>query len=159
MGWYESWLAVLISTELMNFVRPQKLGQVFGADATLKILAGMVRIPDVSFISKQRLSAAKLARNKPIPSVVPDLAIEVLSKGNTKREMNRKLREYFKAGVRLVWYIDSRTRTAVAYTSINEAIHIERNGTLKGGEVLPGFKLSLKELFQAADEGATDEAT
>ena len=64
---------------------------------------------NVSFISWQRLPGGELPK-KPIPNLVPDLAVEVLSKGNTKAEMRRKLHEYFQAGVRLVRPIDPTTR-------------------------------------------------
>jgi Uma2 family endonuclease len=53
----------------------------------------------------------------PIFSVVPDLAVEILSPSNTVREMERKLREYFTAGTRLVWIVDPATSTARVYTS------------------------------------------
>ena len=77
----------------------------------------------------------------------PNLAVEILSKGNTKREMARKLREYFQAGVRLVWYIEPKTRSAQDCTSAQEWTEIGPDGSLLGGEVLPGFELPLAQLF------------
>ena len=61
--------------------------------------------------------------------------------------MARKLREYFQSGVRLVWYIKSKTRTARAYTSEREWTEIGLNDSLRGGDVLPGFELPLAQLF------------
>jgi Uma2 family endonuclease len=78
------------------------------------------------------------------------LPIEVLSPSNTKREMNRKLQEYFGAGAEFVWYIDPDTQTAKAYTSPDQHSIIELDGVLTGGDVLPGFELSLKALFSEA---------
>jgi Uma2 family endonuclease len=54
----------------------------------------------------------KCADEQKIPDLAPDLAVEVLSEGNTKAEMVRKVREYFEAGVRLVWLTDPKKRTA-----------------------------------------------
>jgi Uma2 family endonuclease len=105
-----------------------------------------VRIPDVCFISWARFPDRKLPR-EPIPALAPDLAIEVLSEGNTEAEMRRKLRDYFTAGVRLVWYIDPRTRSAKSYTSETECIEASESDSLSGRDVLPGFELSLKEVF------------
>ena len=48
---------------------------------------------------------------------VSSFPVEVLSEGNTEREMQRKLSEYFQSGTRLVWYIDSQHRTARIYTT------------------------------------------
>lgn len=75
------------------------------------------------------------------------LAVEVLSPGNTEGEMQRKLRDYFAVGVRLVWTIDPVTRTARAYTSPEQGSSYTEAGRLSGGEVLPGFELPLRELF------------
>jgi hypothetical protein len=82
-----------------------------------------------------------------IGTLVPDLAIEVLSAGNTEGEMRRKLHDYFTAGVRLVWYIDPRTRPAKAYTAENACSEVSAADSLSGGDVLPGFVLPLRELF------------
>jgi Uma2 family endonuclease len=65
--------------------------------------------------------------------------------------MERKLRDYFAAGVRLVWYIDPRSRTARAYTSPDKGEELTDQGSLSGGDVLPGFELSLSDLFAEID--------
>ncbi len=150
MGWYESLLAVLISSELNAFVTRRNLGKVLGADGTVKILPGTVKIPDVSFISWKRWPRTRLPR-RPIPALIPDLVVEVLSETNTRREMQDKLQRYFEAGVRLVWCVDPATRAADAYTSPTEVKHIDPSGELEGGQVLPGFRLSLANLFEIAD--------
>jgi Uma2 family endonuclease len=126
-----------------------------GGDGLLKILPGQIRAPDVSFIRWERLPSRQAPR-PPIYAVAPDLAIEILSKGNTKREMDRKLRDYFQAGVRLVWYIKPNARTARAYTAVDEWMEIGPNDSLLGGEVLPGFELPLAQLF-ARVEAPRDE--
>jgi Uma2 family endonuclease len=61
--------------------------------------------------------------------------------------MQRKLRDYFAAGVRLVWYIDLRSRLAWAYTAIDKGQSLTEADVLDGGEVLPGFLLPLSKLF------------
>ena len=65
--------------------------------------------------------------------------------------MKRKRREYFKAGVRLVWIIDPEIRTAAVYTSAEKYTVLTESDTLSGGEVLPGFTLSLRDLFAGLD--------
>jgi Uma2 family endonuclease len=65
--------------------------------------------------------------------------------------MDRKLREYFSAGVRLVWIVDPRKRTARVYTAVDQSVLIKEGQSLDGGAVLPGFVLPLSELF-ADDE-------
>jgi len=73
-------------------------------------------------------------RRSPVQTKLADLAVEVLSEGNTRGEMERKLRDYFNAGVRLVWYLDPKTRTLQAYTSPEESVLIREEDSLDGGD-------------------------
>jgi Uma2 family endonuclease len=148
-GYYESRVAGLVFHFIELFLMRHDLGIVLAPDGTLRLMPGLVRIPDVSFISWRKFPNRELPA-EPIPDLVPDLAVEVLSEGNTSEEMRRKLREYFKVGVRLVWLIDPATRTAEVYTSARKKTAISVDGALDGGTVLPGFRLTLQELFARA---------
>jgi Uma2 family endonuclease len=84
---------------------------------------------------------------EPIADLVPDLAVEVISAGNTRQEMERKLREYFQAGVEQVWNLYPNTREMHVYTDQNSHDVITESQSIAGGEILPGFTLPLKTLF------------
>jgi Uma2 family endonuclease len=146
VGYLESLLAVALAARLRDFVRPGKLGIVLGEGGTLRILPGQVRVPDICFVRRERFPGGELP-DTAIPPLAPDLAIEILSRGNTEGEMQRKLRDYFAAGVRLVWYIDPRERTARVFTAPDQCSVLGENDALSGGDVLPGFALPLTELF------------
>jgi len=148
MGYFESSVAVVLIRLLGDFVEKHHLGIVLGEGGTLKILPGQVRIPDVCVIRWERFPGRQLPR-EPIPAVAPDLAVEVLSEGNTPGEMQRKLRDYFSACVRLVWYLDPRARRMQVYASPEQCIEIDEHGTVDGGAVLPGFNLAIKDIFAA----------
>jgi Uma2 family endonuclease len=150
MGYIESLLAVYILRKLGDFVESHKLGIVLAPDGALRILPGQVRAPDVSFIGWDKFPGGKLPQVQ-IPAVVPDLAVEVLSPGNTEGELRRKLQDYFTAGVRLVWFIEPALRTARVYTAPDKCTMLDRTQSLSGGEVLPGFELALGDLFAEAD--------
>jgi Uma2 family endonuclease len=155
-GFLEAVVATSIGTILCGFVRDNRLGIVLGTTGPLLILPGQVRVPDACFIAWDRFRGHILP-DVPIPAVAPDLAVEVLSEGNTEGEMQRKLRDYFAAGVRLVWYVDPRTRSASVYTSPENCSVVDESGVLTGGDVLPGFELPLRELFAEMDEGSSRE--
>jgi Uma2 family endonuclease len=146
MGYEESRLAFEIGYLLASFLRRHDLGSAAGADGMMRLTAGLVRIPDVSFVSWERLPD----RLGPIPAMAPDLAIEVLSEANTPREMQRKLREYFEAGTRLVWYFDPKARTVTVYTAPDQFLVLDETQSLDGGDVLPGLVVPLRELFERA---------
>jgi Uma2 family endonuclease len=145
-GTKEGFYAGIIVQWMWNFVERRDLGVVIPADGPLRLWLGLVRIPDVSFISWARIPGEEFP-DTPIARLIPNLAVEVLSKSNTRREMERKPREYFQAGVELVWLIDPKTRTAQSYTSAEQMKRVDKDGTMDGGNVLPGFKLSLPKLF------------
>jgi Uma2 family endonuclease len=136
---------------LLAFVERHALGIVAGADGMLRLAPGLVRIPDVSFVSWDRLPQRRVPR-QPIPDLVPDLAVEVLSEGNTRREMEQKLREYFSAGVRLVWYVDPVLQEVHVYTAPNQREVLTADHILRCGEVLPGFTLPVRQLFAEPTE-------
>jgi Uma2 family endonuclease len=155
MGYDESLLKVELLLTLAAFVKRNRLGEVTGPDGTFRLMPGLVRIPDIAFTSRARLPRKSDPR-RPIPRLVPDLAIEVLSKSNTKKEMKRKLEEYFEAGVRLVWMIDPKTRTALVYHSPKTPTKLVKSESLDGEDILPGFTQSLEELFECLDRGRDD---
>lgn len=150
MGWEESFLGAWVLTALNNFVLPRNLGVVTGEAGLMELTDGTVRGPDVAFTSWDRM-AGRQRPEEAIPELVPDLVVEVLSRGNTLGEMSRKRKEYFKAGVRLVWEIDPRVRTVRAYTSETAFTDLTAADTLDATPVLPGFTLPLADLFAQLD--------
>ena len=120
LGTYESVVAIAIATALRNFVSPRNLGYVFGADAMMRTRPRRVRLPDVSFIRAERLQGSGASWNA-IFEGTPDLAVEVISPGNSKAEMQQKLQEYFAAGTVLVWYVYPKDQTVHVYTSAEAA--------------------------------------
>jgi Uma2 family endonuclease len=150
MGLRESLLAAGLADRLREFVVPRNLGLVSGEGGMMLLLAGLVRIPDVAFISWNRLPGRRVPED-PIPEVAPDLAVEILSRTNTPGEMRRKREEYFRAGVALVWIIDPDERRATVFTSPEDSAEYGEHDVLAGGDVLPGFSLSLADLFAELD--------
>src|SRR5581483_9778475 len=110
------------------------------------------RAPDVSYVSRQRMVEAQFTPLTPkfFPAV-PNLVVEVLSEGNTCREMDDKLRDYFDSGSRLVWLIDPVVqRVEVCRSPINRR-RISSRGFLEGEDVLPGFRYRIGDLFKEWD--------
>jgi Uma2 family endonuclease len=146
MGYPESTSACQIIKLLGNFLDRHDLGNLAGMDGTMRLIPKLVRIPDVSFVRWEKLPARQPPA-EPIPDLVPDLAVEILSEDNTRGEMDRKLREYFLAGVSLVWFVDRNTRTVKVYESPENYRIFTESDTLDGGSVLPGLSLSVREIF------------
>jgi Uma2 family endonuclease len=150
MGYKESFLAIHLGGLLNTFVIPRNLGLVSGSDGSVRLFAGLVRYPDIAFTSWDRIPGRRLP-DAPIPDLVPNLTVEVLSLSNTDAEMARKRREYFSAGVILVWEIDPRSRTVHVYADPDSPTILTEADTLTGDPVLPGFSLSLRDYFSQLD--------
>ena len=149
-GFRESALALAIGAALRAFVIPRNLGLVTRESGMMRLFAGLVRIPDVAYVSWDRVPGRRVP-TEPIPLLAPNLAVEVLRESNTPREMDKKRREYFSAGVELVWMVDPVLRTVEVYTSPEEFRTFRESDTLDGGTVVPGFTLALSELFAELD--------
>lgn len=146
MGYRESMIASAILAALHSFVMARKLGAVTGEAGMMQLCPGLVRIPDVAFVSRERLPEGRAPREA-VPQLVPDLAVEVLSASNTAAEMDRKCREYFEAGVRLVWLVDPQTRSVKVFEGVDRSTTLSGDASLDGGQVLPGLALGLTEVF------------
>ena len=135
---------------LRDFVVARNLGIVTGPDGMMRLFPGLVRIPDVAFVSWVRCPNRRVPQD-PIPDLAPNFAIEVLSDSNTKGEMQVKCGEYFAAGTELVWLVDLKTRSVAIFTSPDASVLRSENDVLGGGSVLPGFQLSVRDLFAELD--------
>ncbi|HLW66263.1 MAG TPA: Uma2 family endonuclease [Gemmataceae bacterium] len=153
VGIRESLLAMIIGRLLLDFVLPRNLGIVTGEQGLLQLFPGLVRGPDVAYIAWSSIPGGAIPE-VPIPHLVPDLAVEVLSKSNTKREIQRKLNDYFDAGVKLAWVVDPRRRTVRVHVAAEDFVELKKTETLGGGSVLPGFSLPLAKLFAELDRKA-----
>jgi Uma2 family endonuclease len=150
MGFTEGQLALWIGTLLNQFVQPRNLGIVTGADSTVELIPDLVRIPDVAFTSWDRIPGRRRPM-QPVPRLVPDLAVEVLSTSNTPGEMAAKRTDYFNAGVSMVWEVDPDARTVTVYLSLTLTHTLTVTDTLDGQPVLSGFRLPLADLFGELD--------
>lgn len=145
-GVIESYLAVRISCLLSTFIESDDLGFVLGADGMARLSPGLVRIPDVSFVSWNRVGLTHVP-DGPMLNLAPDLAVEVLSPSNTAKEMKEKLDNYFQTGVRLVWYVEPRAKTIEVFTSVSDKETLTERDVFDGGDVLPGFEIPVKDIF------------
>jgi Uma2 family endonuclease len=105
-----------------------------------------VREPDVAFVRAERIPASGVPDGFwPGPA---DLAVEIRSPGDRRSELAAKVNEYLARGVRLVWVIDPKARTVTVHQPSQPSIILEREATLEGGAVVPGFHCPLDKIFK-----------
>jgi Uma2 family endonuclease len=141
---YASNISSRINRRIGNFVEEQDLGFVTG-EAGGYWVSGERYAPDVAFISKDRQD--ELARQGYNPNP-PDLAVEVdfPSSIQSQRELRIKIANYLAAGV-VVWVVLPEVKQIEVYTPGQPMKLYQGDDILDGGDVLPGFKLMVKEVF------------
>jgi len=131
---------------LGTHVRQRRLGVVFAPTAfQLARDPDTVRGPDVSFVRADRLPPDGMGAR--YLELGPDLAVEVLSPSNRPGEMRERMDDYFAAGGRAVWIVDPRRRTVTVHTPGEAPRVLQEHETLVGGDVVPGCRCAVAELF------------
>jgi Uma2 family endonuclease len=132
-----------ISRYLLGFIDEYHLGYVTGEAGGYHVSDRNMFAPDVAFISKERQPDLPREGFNPI---APDLAVEVVSPTDSYKDVAKKVRTYLQNGTRMVWVFEPETETVTVHTPDGQYV-VDIDGTLDGGDVLPGFKLPLKKVF------------
>ncbi len=159
MGVYEVWIANVLSVAIdRHFTNTGHRGR-----AVIELLfriqnqPNLQRRPDLAFVSYERWP-----KKRPLPKtaawqVVPDLAVEVISPSELAVEVFEKLDDYFRAGVRQVWVVYPGHQRVFVHNGPKSVTVLDGSDTLDGGDILPGFRLGLADLFEDGDESGEDE--
>jgi len=134
--------------KLIAFVKKHQLGKVVVGEVGIYIRRNpdTVRAADVAYISKARY--AQQDKAKGYLTVAPELVVEILSPDDRWSEVTQKMREYFSIGVKLIWIADPEARIVYAYRSLTEMREFKATDTLTGDDILPGFSVTVSELFE-----------
>jgi Uma2 family endonuclease len=132
---------------LGGHVKANKLGVLAGAETGFRITSDpdTVRAPDLAFVSQDRFLES--GNPKSFWPGAPDLAVEVISPGDTYTEVEDKVHEWLDAGTRMVIVANPRNRSLKVHRSRTEVTLLMENDEFDGGDVVPGFKLKVSELF------------
>jgi Uma2 family endonuclease len=133
-----------IHRRLGDYVESHSLGETFSSDTGFILCRNpdTVRQPDASFVRQER----DLDERGFYPGA-PDLAVEVISPSDRFTDVQAKVLDYLHAGTRMVIILDPVTQFANVYTS-NTMIHVGIDDAIDGADVVPGWKLPLRELFE-----------
>ncbi len=146
VGQEESRITIRLGGKFDVYCEDNDFGWVSGPDGMTRMKGGNVRGPDLSVFPFSMFPDGEMP-DELVASVAPMLAIEVLSKSNTVAEIAKKLVELFASGTTLAWVIDPKKRSAKVYTAATKFTTLDATGVLDGGEVVPGFRCPLADLF------------
>ena len=148
MGGRHGEIGVEFVGPLYMYLKANPIGRIYTEGTHFIVLRepDVILMPDVAFVRADRLPPEGLREG--FMPLAPDLAVEVLSPSNRTGEMAEKVELYVRGGVRLVWVVQPRRRLVTAHAPGQEPRTLDEFDTLEGGEVLPGFRLPVANIFR-----------
>jgi len=141
-------ISVRLTVPLGQFVWDNGLGEVLGSETGFKLTSNpdTVLAPDVSFIAKHRVE--QVGSTEGYWEGPPDLAVEVLSPSERSGQVAKKVSQWLNYGSQQVWVVNPKSRTVVIHQLNKDSITLSEGDFLEGGELLPGFRIAVKRLFE-----------
>jgi Uma2 family endonuclease len=137
-----------ISGQLYNWTRQDRTGAAFDSSTGFKLPNRADRSPDAAWVRRERLAALTAEQKRKFIPLCPDFAVELRSATDSLEDLQAKMREYITQGARLGWLIDPDHRRVYVYRPDREVEVIENATRLSGDPELPGFVLSLAEIWE-----------
>lgn len=139
--------AAEIGSKLNMYVKRHKLGYVCGAETGFRIAQNpdTVRAPDAAFVCQTSIERQGIVKG--YWEGAPDLAVEVISPGDTYAEVAEKVEAWLTAGCRMVWVINPRRETVEVYRPNADFTILRGTDILDGGDVVEGFQCSVQDIF------------
>lgn len=135
-----------VSSILHRYAKQRSTGHVVSNDTGVftEKDPDTVLAPDLAYWSRARLSEMP----EGFVEIPPDLAVEVVSPGDSQSYVHRKVLHYLDHAVSLVWVVDPKTRTLTTYRSRHDVSILGEAEEIAGGDVLPGFSCRVREFFE-----------
>jgi Uma2 family endonuclease len=143
MGSAATETAAIVSSELLVFLRPTRMGRVFSEQSyrCFPHDPSMVRRPDISVICNREVPPSGVL------AFAPDLVVEVISPNDLAEDVERKLGDYLRAGVRSVWLVSPECRSITVHHAGGTAVRFEGDAEVVDQVVLPGFVMPVSKLL------------
>ena len=147
IGYREASIAGELLAALERHVAQKKLGVVTGSEGAYRLTNHLVRIPAAGFCASDTFPGDTVP-GEAAPDTIPQFVVEVPGSDSTPGEVARRLDDYFKAGVKLVWVVELEQRVVYVHKSSSTPVTVAESGTLDTGRVAGGFKLPVATLFE-----------
>ena len=141
------YLALKIASRLERYVEANNLGRTYAAETGFKVASDpdTVRAPDAAFVGRGRLE--KVGDVAGFWPGAPDLAVEVVSPGDTHAEVVEKSLAWLDAGCRMVLTVEPARKVVTVYRSREDIRILSTDEALDGADVVPGWRLPVAEIF------------
>ena len=135
-----------VSYEIAHWNKSTKQGKAFDSSTGFTLPDTSVKSPDTAWVKKDRWQQLSEELREKFAPIVPDFVLEIRSKSDKLKDLQEKMQEYIKNGVRLGWLIDRKNETTYIYRLDGSISSVPFNETLNGEDVLVGFKLCVADI-------------
>lgn len=142
-------ISAYLTWAILQHVRANQLGVVYGSETGFKLETNpdTVLAPDVAFIRRERVGTI----SKKYREGAPDLAVEVISPNESRQKIERKIGQWLRLGARAVWIVNPQTATVSIHHDNGDVKLLSGLDVLTGDDVVPGFQISLTEIFSVGN--------
>ena len=140
-------VAMRVAWPLAQHVEDNGLGALYAAETgfVLETDPDTVRAPDVAFVRRERVE--EVGETAGFFPGAPNLAVEVVSPGDTYAEVEGKVAEWLAAGCRMVIVADGSNRAVRVHRSSTDVTTLTGDDQVDGADVVPGWRVSVRRLF------------
>lgn len=136
-----------LNMQLRIWTKKNKKGKTFDSSTEFELPGGAKKSPDASWILKERYNALTQKQREGFPPICPDFVVELRSKSDRLKPIQKKMAEYIESGVRLGWLIDPYKKQVHIYRKNGEIEILENPKSVSGEDVLEDFELDLEEIL------------
>ena len=133
--------------QLWRWAKEDGRGAAFDSSTGFVLPNGAVRAPDASWVERSRLAALAPAERRKFLPLAPAAVIELRSSSDNLRDVQAKMQEYLANGTRLGLLVDPEARRVEVYRPGAPAEVLDAPAAVSGEPILPGFQLSLREIW------------
>ena len=149
-GGETGWLNAALTAQLYNWAEREGSGVVFDSSSGFVLPNGAIRSPDVSWVKRTRLAVLTSEQKQRFLPLCPDFVIELRSPSDNLKALQDKMQEYIENGALLGWLLDTEARHVLVFQPQQKLVSLEQSEVLSANEVLMGFKLDLKKIWNVA---------
>lgn len=150
-GWDTSRIGMRLGSQLLAWSDDTGAGGVGGASGTVRISDTAMSIPDVCWVSDERIAQQPEDYEGVLLAACPEFVIEIRSESESLESQQRKMERWMQYGVLLGWLVDPREETVLVFRADEEPEMLQRPAELSGENVCDGLIVDFSRVWKSSD--------
>lgn len=148
-GWDTSKLGMRFGSQLLAWSDDIGGGGVGGASGTVRISETVMTIPDVCWVSDERVAQQPEGYEGVLLAACPEFVIEIRSESDSIESQQSKMDRWIQYGVLLGWMVDPLDETVWVYRPDTEPELVKQPDELSGEDVCAGLVVNFARIWQS----------